>query len=267
LLVFVATGRGGSGAMSKLERHTSGIPGPTIIIPCLAACLALAAGCGTEGAPGTIDTVQLKLDFGGGVTLDNVDYVLTGPAMFRRTGTLAVADQPTISATFQNLPAGTGYDVKVQGTATDDLSFCKGEAMFDVATMMNAVVQITLTCSGRASVSADVNVCPTLDSFSVVPSEVYVGGSMQLTAVSHDPDNGPMPLTASWSATSGTLTNLSTTGATFTCTAPGTFRVGVTINDGTPAQKCTDSASVNVVCTPAPSALLMSVGPTRVGAV
>jgi hypothetical protein len=250
--------------MIRHPREPSGIPGRAA----LAACLFLAA-CGGErdAAPGDVDTVRLNLDFGGGVSLTSVDYVLTGPASFRRTGTLAVGDQPSISATFQNLPAGMGYDVVVKGTASDDLNLCKGEAIFDVASSMNAVVQIALACSGRATLSADVNVCPTIDSLSVVPAEVYVGGSMQLSAVSHDPDNGPAPLAASWATTSGTLANLSTTGATFTCTAPGTFTIGLTISDGTANPKCADTASVTVICTPPPSAFLMSAVPARAGAV
>jgi hypothetical protein len=232
------------------RRDTSGIPGRAV----LAACLAIAAGCGAEtgAGPQTIDTVQLRLSFGGGVTLDNIAYSLSGPGIppaHPRIGTLPVGPDDSIMATFQNLTAGTGFDVKVQGTASDSTSICKGETMFDVMSGTNAVVTIALTCSGIAAVSADVNVCPTIDSLSANPAEVYVGSSLQLALDAHDPDNGPSPLTAAWSATSGMLSNLSTMGATFTCTAPGTFKIGVSVTDGTPQQKCADSASLNVVCT------------------
>ena len=239
--------------------------GPSVLATWFAVVAAL-AGCESD-RPGTpsVDTVQFKLDFGGGVTLTSVDYVLTGPASFHQAGTLSVADQPSIMATFQSLPAGMGYDIKVQGTASDNLNLCKGEAMFNVAPSMNAVVTIALVCSGRATLSADVNVCPTIDSLSAVPAEVYVGGSVQLTATAHDPDNGPSPLAATWSATSGTLTNLSTMGATFTCSAAGTFKVSLSVSDGTPNPKCADSASVTVVCTPPPSAMRSTVA--RQGAV
>lgn len=224
--------------------------------------------CGVDqSAPESVDSVQLELDFGGGVTLTSVDYILTGPASFRRAGTLTVADQPSISATFNNLPVGTGYDVTVKGTASDDSSVCVGEAMFNVASSMNAVVQIALTCSGRATLSADVNTCPTIDSLSVAPSEVYVGSSMQLVAAAHDPDNGPSPLSATWSATSGTLSNLSTTGATFTCTTAGSFKVTLSVSDGTPNPKCADTAAVTVTCTAPPSAMLMGAAAPRAGAV
>lgn len=222
------------------------------------------SGCG-ENAHGDVDSVQLRLSFGGGVALSSVDYVLTGPSSFRRVGTLAVGDQDTIAATFNNLPVGQGYDVVVKGTASDDASVCKGEAMFNVASSMNAVVQIALMCSGRANVATDINVCPTVDSLSVTPAEVYVGSSVQVVAAAHDADNGPAPLSATWQATSGTLSALSTMGATFTCTTAGTFKVGVTVSDGTPNAKCADSAQVTVVCTPAPSASLLSQAPARRG--
>ncbi|HVZ74968.1 MAG TPA: hypothetical protein VHJ20_21450 [Polyangia bacterium] len=220
------------------------------VLPALmmAAAAVAAPGCADQ-APTveTVDTVQLNLDFGDGVTLSSVDYVLKGPGTFKRTGTLAVGADPMISATFQNLPAGA-YDVVVQGTATDDTSLCKGEVMFNVASMMNAVVQIPLTCSGIAAVTADVNTCPIIDSLSASPAEVYVGSSIQLVAETRDPDNGPSPLSATWAASSGTLTNLSTSGATFTCTAAGTFTIGLRVTDGTPGTKCPDTATISVTC-------------------
>jgi len=236
--------------MSEREPKSRNVLRRSILVATL--LVAAAAGCAgdREGVTPNIDSVQLKLDFGGGVTLNTIDYVLAGPGGFHRTGALPVGDQPTIMTTFQNLPAGVGYDVMVKGSASDDASVCKGEAMFDVAASMNAVVQISLTCSGRAAVSADFNVCPTIDSLSVVPAEAYVGSAVLLTTAAHDPDNGPSPLTATWSTSSGTLTNLMTTGATFTCTAPGSFKISLSVSDGTPNPKCADTAAVTVVCSP-----------------
>lgn len=219
--------------------------------------MAVALGCAGDPPPSdTIDTVRFKLDFGGGVMLTSVDYVLTGPPSSRRVGTLSVGDQASITAAFSNLPAGQGYDLAVKGTASDDSSFCKGEVIFNVASMMDAVVTIPLMCSGLAVVTADVNICPTIDSLSVTPAEVQVGSSMVIVAEAHDPDNGPAPLSATWAAMSGTLINLSTTGATFTCTAAGTFTVSLRISDGTPGTKCADTASVTVTCSAPPTATL-----------
>jgi hypothetical protein len=240
--------------MNGQERVTSGIPERAI----LAACLAIMVGCGGERGVGSdsVDSVRLQLDFGGGVTLTSIGYDLTGPNNFvERTGTLSVGTSDIVLGTFGTpaLPNGMGYDVKVHGLATDGVSYCTGEVVFNMPRPM--LLQIPLTCSGIANVSATTAVCPTIDSLSVTPSEVFVGSSMQLALAAHDPDNSPAALTATWTATSGNLTNTSTTGATFTCTAPGAAVVSVSVDDGTPNMQCTDSASVNVVCTPLPGGM------------
>jgi hypothetical protein len=237
--------------MNRQVRGPSGIPERALRASqvALGLCLALTLGCGEASSPGTTDSVRLKLDFGGGVTLTTANYVLTGPSSFIRTGALAVGDQDSITTTFQNLPAGTGYDVVVVGSANDDTDSCRGETVFDVQQSMNAVVTIQLVCTGRASVTADINVCPVIDSVSVLPAEVHVGSSVLLVAAAHDADNGPSPLAASWTASSGTLSNQSTTGATFTCTQLGTAQIGLTVSDGSSAPNCTDSVSVSVLCT------------------
>jgi hypothetical protein len=235
--------------MNRQQRETFGIPERVILLT----WLALAIGCSGERSTGpeSVDSVQLQLDFGGGVTLTSVDYDLTGPNSFHQTGTLAVGSSDTVTGMFGMLPSGKGYDVKVTGTGSDGSSTCTGETVFNVPAPM--VVQIHLMCSGIASVSANINVCPRIDNLSVVPSEVYVGSSMQLSLEAHDPDMGPAALTAAWSTTpGGMLTNLSTTGATFTCTTAGSFTVSVSVDDGEPGMVCVDSSSVNVVCTTPP---------------
>jgi hypothetical protein len=128
--------------------------------------------------------------------------------------------------------------------------------MFNVTASMTAMLQIPLTCTGLAAINTIVDVCPVIDSFSAIPAEVYVGSSIQVTAQVHDADNGPMPLSATWQTTGGALSNLSTTGATFTCTDPGTFTVGLKISDGGGMSSCPDTAKLMLVCTPAPSAAL-----------
>jgi hypothetical protein len=218
---------------------------------------AMGSGCGNDGPPPANDVVRFELDFGNGVTLSSVDYIMTGPAGFRRIGTLAVGDQPSIAATFQNLPVGNGYDITVKGTASDDSNTCKGEVMFNVAASMTATIQIPLICTGQAAVAAVVNVCPVIDSLAAIPSEVYVGNAIVITSVVHDADNGPSPLSATWQTNGGALSNLSTTGATFTCTAPGSFTVGLRISDGDTMNRCPDTAMITLVCTPVPSAQLL----------
>ena len=209
--------------------------------------LALAACGGAADSP-AINTVQVQLNFGGGVTLTTVSYVLTGPNSFRRTGSLPVGDDPVVTATFQNLPPGQGYNIRVLGTASDDTSGCRGEATFNVSASMTATLQIPLECHGLVAVTATFNSCPVIDSLSAIPAEVHVGSSIQLTAEVHDADNGPSPLMSLWQTTGGTLSNLSINGATFTCTAVGSFMVGMKISDGT-GNNCPDTSKVTLTCT------------------
>jgi hypothetical protein len=244
--------------MNGQTRVTSGIPERAILVT----CLALAMGCSAErSGPEDLDSLRLQLDFGSGVMLTSVHWDLTGPNMAdggafpERMGNWTVMSSDVITANFgaPPLPTGMGYDVKVSGTASDGVSTCSGEVVFNMP--RPNVLMIPLTCTGIASVSATTSVCPVIDSLSVTPAEVYLGASMQLTLAAHDADNGPSPLTATWSATSGMLTNQSTTGATFTCTAAGPAVVSVSVDDGTPNMQCVDTSSVNVVCSPLPGGM------------
>ncbi|HMF41473.1 MAG TPA: hypothetical protein VKQ32_12295 [Polyangia bacterium] len=220
----------------------------------LIACLAAAAvwagaiGCGNDAADPVSNTIVLKLDFGGGVTLSSVLYVLTGPNGFRRTGTLSVGDQPTVTTTFQNLPVGQGYNIHVMGSATDDTTACRGMLTFDVDASMTATLTIPLICEGLVSITGAINVCPVIDELSALPGAVQVGGSIQLIATVRDDDGGPQPLTAMWSATGGMLSNQSLSGATFTCSAPGMFTVSLAVSDGGDASMCSAPSTVTLVC-------------------
>jgi len=215
-----------------------------IVFVSLWAAASLAAGC-NGGAPETTDSIQFNLDFGDAVSLTSLIYVLSGPNGFKQTGTLALGSDASITTTFNNLPAGTGYVLTVRGAASDNLDTCSGRVTFDVTASMTATITVPLTCSGRADVTATINVCPVIDALEAIPSNVTVGNSIQVTTQVHDSDNGPSPLSATWQASSGTLSNTSVAGASFPCTTPGTFTVSTVISDG----DCTDSASISIVCT------------------
>jgi len=217
-------------------------------------CLALAAGgagCSNEAGDPMTSTVRFKLDFGSGVTLSSVDYVLTrATSGFRMTGSLSLGADPNVTATFQNLPPGKDYTIAVTGTANDGVDTCQGQLTFSVMPAMTTILQIPLTCSGLAAITGIFNRCPVLDGLSALPSEVRVGGAIQLAALAHDPDDGPGPLSATWTADGGALSNRSTTGATFTCDAPGTFNVSLQISDSDGTRGCTDTSTLTLVCAP-----------------
>src|SRR5215471_16990871 len=114
-------------AIGFWKRRTTGVLNLCFLV---AACTALS--CSNDRGDQVSNTISFRLDFGGGVTLSSVDFMMTGPNGFRRTGTLPVGNDPIVTATFQNLPAGNGYNIRVKGTATDDASVCQGELTFDV---------------------------------------------------------------------------------------------------------------------------------------
>jgi hypothetical protein len=225
--------------------------GRSLLCLLAAGSFAFASACADDTASPVANTISFDLDFGGGVTLTSVDYRITGPNGFRRVGSLTVGDAPIVTATFQNLPPGQGYNIQVKGTASDDASICQGEMTFNVTASMTATLQIPLTCSGIAGITATINTCPVIDALSAIPSEVQVGASITVVAEARDDDGGPQPLSAIWQTDGGSLANLSATGATFICTAPGTFTVGLKISDGDNANKCPDTGKLTLLCTPA----------------
>jgi hypothetical protein len=208
-------------------------------------------GCGRDPATAETSTIQFRLDFGSGVTLSSVDYALTGPNNFLRVGALPVGDTSIVTATFQDLPTGRGYKIQVAGTASDQTSSCAGELTFAVTASMTATLQIPLSCTGLAAVSATFNVCPVIDSLSAIPAEVRVGASIDLTAEVHDTDAGPAPLSATWTASGGMVSNPSAAGARFTCTGAGTFTVGLSVSDGDVTSRCPATSALTLTCTPA----------------
>ncbi len=95
-------------------------------------------------------------------------------------------------------------------------------------------------------INGTLNICG-VDGVSA-PGRLPVGSSLSLSAVAHDTDSGPSPLTYSWTASSGTLSNATAANPTFTCLVTGAATLTVTVSDGDPAPGCTSSASVTVTC-------------------
>jgi hypothetical protein len=196
--------------------------------------------------------VGIALQIAPGVSLTSATYTITGPGSFTSSGTIAVGGSSDVPVPVTGLPLGTGYEVDITGLATDNVTTCTGSAGFDVTAGGASTVIVHLVCrqqlGGQLSVSGVFNVCPVLDGLAASPSEILVGGSLTLTAAAHDSDGGPSPLTYQWSASGGGLTAGIGPDATFTCTASGTFTVGVSVSDGD--QTCSnDGLTVTVTCT------------------
>jgi phospholipase C len=202
-----------------------------------------------NSATGSVDVALVQ----GGVTINTVSYQITGPNSFSKTGTIDVSNSTALATIIGGIPAGNGYTITLSATGTDG-SNCGGSATFNVTAGAVTNVSVTLDChqpakTGSISVNGTVNICPNLDALSASPASVNVGATLSLSAAADDPDNGPSPLTYSWTATNGSLKNANTASPTFQCTQVGTATLNVTVSDGDPATTCAAKGSVTVTCT------------------
>jgi uncharacterized protein YjiK len=227
----------------------------------LGAVATLSSGCSTDRSSvsqSDVGSIGLALQLAPGSTLNSVSYTITGPGGFSRADTIDTSHSTTVSALIPNIPAGTGYSIALQGTATD-ATRCMGSAPFDVVARMTTAVSVHLQCheparTGSVFVNGTLNVCPTVDGLSASPAEVLVGSSLALAAAAHDSDGGPAALSYHWTATAGgTLSAANVQSPSLTCAAPGAVTVSVTVTDG----DCGDTLSAMVTCTAPPARATM----------
>jgi phospholipase C len=226
------------------------------ILAILSSTAFIVASCGAERSTSTTNNAGLgSVDIAfvqGGLTLTSVNYSITGPNNFSKTGSINVASSNTISTIIGGLPAGNGFTITLTATGTDGTG-CGGSAPFNVTAGTVTAVSVVLDChqpanTGSIAVNGTINVCPTLESLSASPAEVAVGSSLSLSAAAVDPDSGPSPLTYSWTASSGTLTGANTVSPSFKCLTTGSATVMVTVSDGDPMASCAAQGSVQVTC-------------------
>ncbi len=222
-------------------------------------------GCGSEGdgAKGSSPTgeasagaLSFALQLADGRSVQSASYTITGPNGFSKAGSIDVSNATKLSALIGGLPAGTGYTISVSASSTDSSDNCAGSATFSVQAGQTVPVTIPVTChetrgTGSVMVSGVLNLCPLIDGIAANPAEVQVGSTIALTAAAHDSDAGPSALGYAWTASAGTLSNATAQNPTFTCTAPGTATLSVTVSDGDPAASCADTRSAQVTCTAA----------------
>src|SRR5262252_3422084 len=231
--------------------------------------VAAALAVGVQALPGCADHVpgtagggagsfEIALVIGGGFTLDAVNYAITGPASFAKTGTIDVSQSATLTATIGGIPAGRGFTIALSGDTVGGTASCAGAAAFDITAAQTTRVTVDLKCheaprTGSVLVIGRLNVCPVIDGITALPDEVNVGASVSLTAAAHDSDAGPAPLHYQWSAPSGTFDDPSTTSPLFTCTSAGPVTVTLTVFDGDPAVGCAATMDLAINCSVEPA--------------
>lgn len=204
-----------------------------------------------NGGVGSVDIAVVQ----GGVTLTSVAYTISGPNSFTTSGSINVASSATLSAVIGGIPAGNGYTIMLSATGTDGTTNCGGSATFNVTAGAVTAVSVTLDChqaakTGSVLVNGTINVCPVADGITANPADISVGSAIALTIAAHDPDNGPSPLTYSWSAPSGSFTGGTTATPTFVCGTPGQVTLSASISDGDPLAACAATISAVVTCDP-----------------
>jgi hypothetical protein len=198
----------------------------------------------TDSAAGS---VALVLASGGSV--NTFAYSITGPGTY--TGSINVASSSTVTAVIGNIAAGTGYALTLTGTSVDGKTSCAGtSAPFNVVAAATTSVALAIDChaaptTGSVLVNGTINVCPRIDSVSANPP---TGNVIAIASTADDQDNGPQPLTYSWTTTSGTLSSATAQNPTLTCTAPGTASLTLTVSDGDAG--CNASFNLQVACPP-----------------
>jgi hypothetical protein len=201
----------------------------------------------------SVGSVGLDLQLASGAILNSASYTITGPGGFSKTGSVDISHSTKLSATIGGLPAGSGFSITLSSTSTDGGTTCGGSASFAVTAHNTATVTVPMTCheaarTGSVLVNGTLNICPTIDGINASPAEVQVGGTIALGALAHDSDAGPSALSFGWVASSGTLSSATAQNPTFTCSAPGTVTLDLTVGDGDPASSCPDHLSAQVNC-------------------
>jgi hypothetical protein len=235
----------------------------------LAGASAALDGCGehtsttNNSQPGSVDIALLE----GGVTLTSVSYTITGPNGFATSGTINIASSSTLSTIIGGLPAGNGFTITLSATGTDGATTCGGSATFNVTAGAVAKVTVALDChqpakTGSVAVNGTLNVCPVADGLSANPADVAVGFPVALEIAAYDPDNGPAPLSYSWTAASGSFSSATSAAPTFVCTMPGPVTLTATVSDGDSTAGCPATLSVVITCEPStllvPGSLVIS---------
>ena len=113
----------------------------------------------------------------------------------------------------------------------------------------DASVSISLVCATSGTIryvvkDGVIHNCPALASYAVAPASAKIGDTVQLSSTAFAFESDPLSFT--WTSSSGVLGSTTTAVSSYTCVEVGTYAVTVEVSDGT----CSDTASVDVTCTP-----------------
>lgn len=211
-------------------------------------------GCGdnkpaANASTDDVGSVQAALTLAPGITVNAFAYAITGPHSY--AGSINVTNASTVSTVIGGIAVGPGYSIALTGTSVDGLTTCAGtSAPFTIVAGATANAAVLIDChqppkTGSALITGTINVCPSIDAVSSNPP---AGNVIALFSTAHDLDAAPQALSYSWTAASGTLNGATAQNPTFTCAAPGTASLTLTVSDGDAG--CNATFAVLVACPP-----------------
>jgi hypothetical protein len=200
----------------------------------------------TDPSPGRTGSVGLALTVPGGITINQVSYVITGPTPGSSTVDVSAANS-VASFVVGGLSVGAGYAITLSATDTAGDPCSSSPAPFSISFEQTTQVSLSLVCTvgdggfvfpdsggaGSLQVGASVTtfmnpttVCPVIASFSITPATTHVGTSVTVSA-STNPSGASV--TYSMLATDDAGAGMATlTGNTLTCTAAGQVELTAT---------------------------------------
>jgi secreted PhoX family phosphatase len=236
-----------------MTRNASALPALRLV-----SLLAL-AGCAGQG-PTNHDPNQEHADVGriglelllpDGSQISEVEWRLLRDGEVVRTGTTNAGNDGRVSLYLSGISAGSGYTMEMTAPRSGGQRPCEGRSpAFEVVASQTTTVSVTLQCDaiggeGAIAVEGRVNVCPSVPSIVASPTSTRVSGTpVSLSAASSDPEG--RPVTYSWTASGGgRFSDAAAPVTRFTCTAPGSATLSVSVDDGA---GCTKQASLQVTC-------------------
>jgi hypothetical protein len=226
---------------------------------------------GSSSTGENVGTVGLKLQPVAGITVNNVNYVVTKGntpgATIVSQGSLPT---PGTSDNFSfgiPLPVGTGYYISISGESAqtgDDITCTGSYGPFNVTPNSSTPFNMTLLCvdntNGQilSTVTVDTNACPRLivDYAVAEPGSTDVGKSIKVFSNARDLDNAAATITYAWAvkdpakAGVGSFAPAGAKDTQFNCTQPGdSVILTVTASNGQCSKKLETAVScVSVLC-------------------
>ena len=104
--------------------------------------------CSKKNSNDDIGSITLALTLSPGVTVNTVNYTISGNGIMPINGMIDVSMATTATAFVSGLPAGNGYTVSMTATSTDGLTMCTGSTTFNVQAGVTAMANVVLQCRG-----------------------------------------------------------------------------------------------------------------------